>query len=508
MSRGKDQLWGSMSDRELTNVADSIARHAVERPWAVAILDSTAAMHYRTLDALVWAAASHMHRSGIRSGDVVGLALPHSALYLVAVYALARMGACSVALPLSDPAPLREALAQRFSVRWVLALAQNAGPPGVPTVVVTFELLNHAPATPQFELRSPGSDANWNIRRTSGTTGEPKGIARTHRKALAILNAHAANYPGPNHRILGLLELSTSFGLTVAERAFYCGCTFFICPTNLDISDFMNDIDRYGITHVYLTPNNLSALLPLLPTDSCRFPGLLEVLVAGMAMPEALRAAIRRRFTPNLTVQYGANEIGAMTIADRKMQEEFPETVGQVRPGVDLEIVDELDNPVPRGELGIVRARAPWMAASYLGSVEKTSSNFRKGWLYPGDIGVMSAEGMLFLRGRTDDMMNFDGIKILPVDIEEALLAHPAVVEAAAFPVMSSVHQNLPAAAVILSQPVSAQELLAHCRSRLGVRSPVYISVEQSFPRNPGGKVLRTELAARLEERLSGGAKP
>lgn len=491
-----------MSDRELTNVADSITHHAGERPWAVAILDSTGAMHYRTLDALVWAAAWHLHRSGIRPGDVVGLALPHSALYLVAVYALARMGATSVALPLSDPAPLREALAQRFGVRWVLALSQNAGPPGVPTVVVTFDALKAAPATPDLALRVPGGDAHWSIRRTSGTTGEPKGIARTHKASLTTFRVQAAHYCGANDRILAVLDMATAFGLSVAERGFYGGSTVVVTPVQQTAQDFLRSIDQYGITRVFLTANFLSALLPSLPANGCRCPGLTEVLVSGMALTDTLRDEITRRFTPNLTNLYGSNETQGMTVADRKTQEAYPGTVGRPMAGVELEIVDEQDRPVPAGQAGRIRVRSSWMPSGYLNAGDEANRNFRNGWVYVGDVGVMSAEGLLFLRGRVDDMMNLDGFKIMPVDIEETLLAHPAVAEAVAFPVPSSVHQHLPVAAVILRRPVSEEELLAHCRSRLGVRTPVMIGIETAFPRNPGGKVLRGELAAKMADRV------
>jgi len=271
----------------------------------------------------------------------------------------------------------------------------------------------------------------------------------------------------------------------------------------MSASDLLNRIDTYAITHVYLTPNFLSALLPALPVNQCRCPGLLELLVAGMAMPEVLRSEIRRRMTPNLIIQYGANEIGVMTNADRDMQERFPETVGKIRPRVEVQIVDEDDLPVPPGEPGIVRARAPWMATGYMNLESTVSSNFRNGWIYPGDIGVLNSDGMLFLKGRVDDMMNFDGIKILPADIEEALMVHPAVVEAVAFPVLSAQHHHIPAASVVVRQAISPEELLAYCRQRLGVRSPVFVSIESTFPRNAMGKVVRRDLADKLSKTLS-----
>jgi len=491
-----------MKHEAMTNVADVITRHAVARPWAVAIIEGGTAIHYHLLERLVWAAAWHFRRSGIAPGDVVGLALPHSAIHLVAVYALARIGAASMALPQSDPEPLRVSLVRRFGVKWVVALADGAGPPGVPTVPLTPEILKEAPARISSELRAEGGDAPWSIRRTSGTTGEAKGITRTHRNADRNFAAHAACYPGIGDRLLAVLDLSTAYGQGVCERTFYGGGTVVIAPLSIDPIEFLNAIDRYAITRVSLTANFFTALLPYLPTDSCRCPGLVDVTTSGMAIPEKLRAEIRRRFSPNLVVWYGANELQLLTAADAAMQRQYPETVGRALPGVELEVVDDDGRPVRPGEPGHVRVRTPWMPTGYLGAPASGNRTFRNGWVYSGDVGVLSPEGMLFLRGRSDDMMNYDGIKIMPADIEEVLLAHPAVAEAVAFPVASSAHQHWPMAAVVLGRAAGSDELLAYCRQRLGVRAPVAIGIVTAFPRNATGKVVRQQLAAQMASAL------
>ena len=219
-------------------------------------------------------------------------------------------------------------------------------------------------------------------------------------------------------------------------------------------------------------------------------------------MPEAVRSEIRRRFNPRLLVLYATNEAAFLTGADAEMQENYPETVGRALPGVELEIVDDDDRPVAAGEAGHVRARTPWMPVDYVNAQQRESRTFRAGWIYTGDIGVLNEDGMLFIRGRADDMMNYDGIKIMPADIEETLLAHPAVAEAVAFPVASGRHQHLPAAAVVLRHPVSGDELLVHCRRRLGARAPLAIGFETAFPRNAMGKVVRRELVEKIARSL------
>ncbi|MGE0152940.1 MAG: class I adenylate-forming enzyme family protein [Reyranellaceae bacterium] len=489
-------------DAGTANIADVVTRHAEERPWAVAIIENGVAIHYEMLERLIWLTAWRLRQSGIAPGDVVGMALPHSSLYVIAIYALARIGAVSTALPLSDPAPVRESFARRFGVKWVVAAGDGAGPAGIPTVVLTADRLKGAPATVPADIRSDGGERPWNIRRTSGTTSEAKGIAVTHRALLARCRAQMGVFYGPDDRVLSVVSLDTSFGMTACERTLFGGGCIVLPSLPIGEKQFLDYIDRHAVTHVSLTPNFFAALLPVLPTDGCRAPSLRQIAITGMAMAETVRAEIRRRLSRGLLVLYATNEAAYLTGADAEMQEKYPETVGRALPGVELEIVDDQDRPVAAGTAGHVRTRTPWMPEGYVNAPPGGNRTFRSGWIYPGDIGVLNEAGMLFIRGRADDMMNYDGIKIMPADIEEVLLAHPAVADAVAFPVASSRHQHLPAAAVVLKAPVSGQELLAHCSQRLGARAPLAIVFETAFPRNAMGKVVRRELAEKVARQL------
>jgi len=491
-----------MTEGAATNVADVIAKHAAARPWAVAIIENDVVIHYRTLDRLVWSAAWHLRQSGVAAGDVVGISLPHSAMHLVAVYALARIGAVSTSLPLSDPDMVLESFARRFGARWMIVAAEGAGRIKLPTVLLTEKHLNAAPVEIPKTLRTEGGDRTWIIRRTSGTTNEAKGIARTHRASLTKYAGQLAHFHGPADRVLAVVDMNMSYGLNTCERTLFGGGAVVMPPLPMSERQFLDYIDRYAITHVALTPNYLDALLPHLPTDACRSPSLTDVSVVGMMIPETLRAAIRRRFSHTLSIKYGSNEAQYLTAADASAQEKYPETVGRALPGVELEIVDDDDRPVAAGEPGHIRARTPWMPTGYVNAPEQENRTFRNGWIYLGDIGVLNDEGMLFIKGRADDMMNYDGIKIMPADIEAALLAHPAVADAVAFPVASSRHQHLPAAAVVLRHPATGEELMVHCRQRLGTRAPLAISIETSYPRNAMGKVVRRELAEKLASHL------
>lgn len=145
------------------------------------------------------------------------------------------------------------------------------------------------------------------------------------------------------------------------------------------------------------------------------------------------------------------------------------------------------------------------MASAYVGDPEATARHFRDGWFLPGDLASLDERGILSIHGRMDDMMILNGINIFPVEIERALESHPAVACAVAFAVASDIHGQIPAAAVELrgGGAVSAAELVAWARARLGTRAPRRIEIVAALPRNPQGKVPRREAARLFHGRMS-----
>jgi acyl-CoA synthetase (AMP-forming)/AMP-acid ligase II len=483
------------------NVADVITRHAEARPEAPAVVFGPRVLTYAAFERGVWVRAALLREAGVQAGEVVGIALRHSVQYLMTAYALARIGAIQVPLPMHDAPPLRRALAQRFGVRHIVGPKGQAGVPGVPVIRITRSGLAAARGRVDAALRVEGGDRPYAIWRTSGTTDQAKGVAITHRMLVEGEASRAMYYPEPEQdRYLAVIDMSLTFGFSGCSRAIINGGTIFLPNlAQLPPAQMLRLIDRYKITRLALTPNMFEPLLPLLPRQGPpRSPGIRDLNVIGMAIPEALRKEVRTRLTPGLIVLYGSNEARYVTRADAGAQEAYPETVGTPLNGIEVEVVDEEDRPVPRGTPGRIRARSPWMPKGYYNAPELDARTFRNGWVYLGDIGTLSPEGQLYISGRVDDMMNFDGIKIMPADIEAVLLAHPAVAEAIAFPVPSPRHQHMPVAAVTLRAAATEQALLRYCRERLGVRAPVRVLLQKEFPRNAMGKIARRELIERL----------
>jgi acyl-CoA synthetase (AMP-forming)/AMP-acid ligase II len=264
-------------------------------------------------------------------------------------------------------------------------------------------------------------------------------------------------------------------------------------------------IAALGITHLSGTPGHLHALVAAAAgtrEGQLALPGIERLRASSAMVPEALRRAVRQRLTPHLHVNYGSNEAGPIAGGGPEALAAHPDSVGQPLPGIELELVDAAGRPVPQGAIGEVRLRGAGVAAGYVGNAAATRRAFRDGWFHPGDLAVRQADGTLVLKGRADDAMNWDGVLVLPADIERALLEHPAVADAAAFPLVSARFQHVPAAAVVLRGPATAAELQGFCRQALGAKAPPVIEVLPALPRNAAGKLLRREMAASLAAKL------
>jgi len=476
------------------NVADLVAQHAVRTPRAVAIAIAGAnqSIDYRSLDRAVRRAAASLRQRGIAPGDVVGLSLHTHAMHLVVSYALARIGAVQLSLPLRDSAEQRQRLAARLGAR--VTLGEDD---------LLADWLREREENLDEGFRAEGGDAGWKIALSSGTTGEPKAALRTHAMALAGFRIQqAATGLLPADRCISFLALDFYAGLTRCVDVHFAGATLVLPPPVKGRWDPFRLIARERITYLSMVPAQLPGLLRLAPAGEgpCA-PRLRLLRLDAMALNEALRRDICARVTPGLFHSYGTNEAGLLAFGLGETLARFPGAVGFAAEGVTLEIVDEAGAALPPGEVGRVRARSPAMAHSYIDDPQASAAAFAAGWYYPGDLGTLSREGLLHIKGRADDLMNFDGIKIYPAEIEAALLSHPGVVEAAAFPLASRRHQQIPAAAVVLRSDC-AGELLHWARERLGKHAPERILVLPSLPKNAMGKVLKRELAGAAKRRF------
>ena len=258
-------------------------------------------------------------------------------------------------------------------------------------------------------------------------------------------------------------------------------------------------IDRHRVSHVNCTAFHAQMIVNGLPDRAgCRFPGLKTFVVGASTVSPALRKSIHERVTPNLCIYYGTNESGPISRAEPSLLARHPDTVGTISPHTDITIVNDAGKTVGPGQAGSIKVRGGSVVEGYYHDETATAANFRDGWFDTGDIGYLTEDGALYLLGRNDDMMIFNGFNIHPAEIERFMEQQPCVVESAAVSFKSELHGDIPVAFVVRKSDCTEAALLAACNERLGVKAPRRIFFVKDLPRNAAGKVLRRELAQRL----------
>jgi acyl-CoA synthetase (AMP-forming)/AMP-acid ligase II len=218
------------------------------------------------------------------------------------------------------------------------------------------------------------------------------------------------------------------------------------------------------------------------------------VVISG-SLTADLHERARTRLTSKIFVIYGSTEAGlASTSSPWSAESLIPANI--VRPTGELQIVDEHDRVVPAGVTGQIRVRNEEMVSGYLGDEALTREHFKDGWFYPGDVGSLSSDGLLQLVGRASEVIDFGGLRIAPMAIEEVLLACEGVHDAAAFTVeVDGIHW--PQAAVVCDADCDLEAVKQRMR-RERPQLPVSITVVDAIPRSDRGKIQRDKLRERV----------
>lgn len=477
------------------NIADFLSQTAQARPHGVAAISAQRSVSFELLEHTVWQIAMDLHEQGIRPGDCVGLIFQHQLNYLAVSLAAIRLGAVQIGISVNTTAHTLQDLATRTGLKAFLTDISGFKSPKLPTYRYRLADYQEKAKPVMREIRHVDVNAPYLLISGSGTTGNPKIISVSTAAYLDIKPRDEATRPmRPGERQFSPSAISFYTAHRRCLNGIAAGATSVFRD---DSTPIFAICDFYAVDHLSLVPLFADSMLNMVPANSkaLRLPDLKSALIGGSPVSEELRHQFREKISPNLTVVYGANEYGETTAAPPEMQDKHPGCVGAPCPGVVLEIVDEAGKKLQPNEVGHVRIRTGSVFSGYLGDPEATARALRDGWYYPGDLGLLTPDNVLVFQGRSDDMMIYNGINIYPREIELVLESHPAVVEAAAFPIPSTINHHLPAAAVALRHNASQTELIEYCQARIGAHAPHRILIVDALPRNAAGKILKRELA-------------
>lgn len=470
------------------NIGSLPRRHARYRGDHPAFVSGTVRQTFAQFERRTARLAVAFQKQGVGRGDRVATVLPNGPAMYETYWAAARIGAAVV--PLST-------LLRGDAVTTLLADA-------APALVVSDDSaverwIGAEPADAQPEEPAVGDDDLFNIMYSSGTTGTPKGIALTYGIRARYCTIFASVWRmTPESVVLHAGSLVFNGAFVTMLPAMYLGATF-VLLRQFDPEALMSAIETERVTHIMMVPSQIVALLNAPGFDPRRLASLEMLGSVGAPLHREHRDRLIAAFPGRCYELYGLTE-GFITILDRADFARKRDAVGVPLVFSQMRIVDKDRREVGPGEVGEIAGTSPLLMPGYYRRDDLTAQAIDDGWLFTGDLGFVDGDGFLHLVDRQKDMIISGAVNVYPRDIEEVIVSHPGVKEAAVFGIPDDRWGEVPMATVILRAggSISPDALKTWVNERVGARYQrlAAVVIVDDFPRSAAGKTLKRELRA------------
>jgi len=530
----------------MRTLSEVLSQTATRFPKRLVIADGAQRITYRNLDERVNRVARGLIELGVAKGDKVGLWMPNIPEWVIAYFAIARIGA--VVVPMNTRYKPHEVsyilqnseattlfMVDTFvGIDYLEMLGKIRGAlPFLKHVIVcgqkgsnsyTFDEIAGLGATHvndgKVAERATRCDPNDNvfILYTSGTTGSPKG---------AMLSHH--NIAENARQVTELLHTSEQDIFLLAVPFFHCfGCVMgimgaiawgaSIVPMAVfKAKDALKLIEQERVSITYGVPTMF--VLKLEEYHKGKQDGsaydissLRSGIMAGAPCPTKVMNAVITELHCNTSIAYGLTEASpviTMTRFDDSVKLRV-ETVGRALPGIEIKVVDDDRQPLRTGETGELACRGYNVMLGYYKMPDKTMQVIDgEGWLYSGDLATMDSEGYVSIVGRKKDMLITGGFNVYPAEIEEYLFTHPKVQNVSVIGVDDNVMGEVAVACVIprLGVTIDPQEIVDFCAGKIAnFKVPRYVAIMDHFPTTQSGKIQKFLLSEQAEQLVSTGA--
>ncbi len=488
-------------------VASLLGRHALIRPGQPAICDPRRRLSYGQLHETVQEVATGLQSRGLRAGEPVAILMGNRVEWLVYFFAI--MVAGGIVVPLTfytTPAEL-DAILRDAGVRWLVTEPSliDVTPKGGPwqILLATEELARGAGGDVSGERLTRDDHDVALVQYTSGTSGRPKAIEHSYTSIL--WNTLYQLYDLQIDRSATTLVVpSLAWGAGLHDLTLptlWAGGRVVLYPSRALAADrLLGTLASERITHTFISPSVLRRLVDIPDTPRPKLDSLRVVLTGG----EPLELSLLRQVTEHLgriplRPSYGLSEFpSTMTLMPPEEVWRRPTSVGQATSLADIRIVDHQGRVVAAGVTGELVCRSPAVMVGYRNDPEASAEALRDGWLHTGDLATRDADGFVTIVGRIKDMLISGGLNVYCAEVEQALLAHEAVREAAVIGVPDSQWGQVPCAHVVLEfgREASTAQLDSFLQERLaGYKRPKHYVIHASaMPRNTAGKIIKSAL--------------
>ena len=521
-----------MNTAEFLSIANMIA------PDKEAIVFEDTRLSYAELNARSNQLASRMQSWGVGSGDRVGIMQVNCNEVIETYFAAAKLGAIFVPLSFRGRAEEIRHMVNASESKVVIAGSRYLGMvdelrPSLNTVEHYVSLEGTADGWEAYEDVLSGQptddittevddDDTTILMFTAGTTGLPKGVMLTFGgvSSYSLSNVTPVEPDQVEKNIL-TVPLYHVAGMQAVISAIF-GMRTLVIQRQFEAESWMKLVQDEKVSRAMMVPTMLKMLLDHEARPNYDLSSL-DVLTYGAApMPkEVIKRAIIELEDTQFINAFGQTEASATITAlmpddhnvkglseeEREKKFERLSSIGKPLPGVEIRIVDEDGTDVPTNEQGEIIASGPQLMKGYWQQDDVTAETIKNGWLFTGDPGYQDDEGYIFLTGRAKDFIKRAGEMISPEEVEQTLMSHPAVDEAAIIGIPDEQWGERVRAVVVLKsgQAASQDELIEYSRQRLAsFKRPEHVVFsEEPLPRNPLGKVLKRDLKQMYTEPIT-----
>ena len=503
-------------------VTQALIRNLQQKPKAIATIFGDRRTTWEELVERISKLASGLLKCGLQTQDRVAIVSLNSDKYLETLFAAPWAGGVIVPINYRWSAP-EIAFALNDSGTKFVFLDDEFG--GLASDL--RKLVNHELTIIALESEFLGSDATHEkliaasdsvpefhnngddisgIFYTGGTTGRSKGVMLTHENHMSNTFQSAALMETSD----GMNYLHAAPAFHIADAEFFytitqlAGCHVFV--SRFEPQTCAEAIGKHAISDIILVPTMIQMLLALPEFSSYNFSSLKHLYYGASPMPEAVAGELIEKL-PHVKAYhlYGQTESAPLlTSLDPSYHVTTGPLAGRLRsagramPAVEIKIIDEGGNEVPRGTIGEIIARGPNIMKGYWGQEKLTQETIRNGWLHTGDAAHMDEEGFIFISDRLKDMIISGGENVYSAEVENAMYQHPKVAQCAVIGVPDEKWGERGHAIVLTEndEKISPEELMSHCRALIAdFKCPRSITLRtEPLPLSGAGKVLKTEL--------------
>jgi acyl-coenzyme A synthetase/AMP-(fatty) acid ligase len=467
----------------MNKVDELISFWAQLKPNGLAFADESHEITFRQLDSLTRKIGFLLREKGIKRGDVVCLILPGYLGWLFSL-TLSRLGVATLVQNNLDP------FSPELIPEWVITLEPHSDVRANQTIIVNEDYLATMNASKELEtlegFANPTDVASFYS--TSGTNGEAKYRANSAEYIWkAALRVHPSNAFGDDGVFI-LLPFGSTWTNVHFAMCLILGKTYYNCM--FDDERLVKFVNKYPIRTLLGSPVQVSAFFDIQKQRATKLPLLKTIVMGGSPPSEQLVQKIKSQLDCRIFDAYCSTEAGfaAFTALGEGAAEG-----AIINPPVELQIVDDHDNPLPAMSVGHIRYRRDDMALTYYKNPAATAESFKNGFFYPGDLGFINHAGRLLLEGRSTEVINLGGVKVNPERIEAIALAQLGVIDCAAFGHVSGSGTEELCIALVVDTEFNQ----ANFETAMAAKSPHSIYKSQivlSIPRTETGKIQRNLL--------------